>query len=92
MAERLVGSTGMHFRRAEMIKLKEPIKTLNSHNSHLSGTVPAKVHNSSTIMAWKVTEETTMVMNIQLLNMSWKTFIFSMSRLFTSLNIWYMEK
>lgn len=91
MAVYFVGSTGMHFRITAMIKLTAPIKMLNSHNSQLSGTVPAKVPKNSTIMAWKVTEETTMIMNIQLLNMSWKTFIFSISRLFISLNTWYVK-
>lgn len=86
LADSLDLSTGMHFRRTATSKLTAPIKTLANHNSQLSGTVSANVPKNSIIMTWKVTVETMTIINVQLSKMPLKTFIFSISRLFISLN------
>ncbi|MFS7977656.1 hypothetical protein Hanom_Chr10g00906611 [Helianthus anomalus] len=81
----------MHFKTTAIGMPTNPIPMLSNHRSRSRGTVLAKVPRNSTMMIWKTIVANMTPMNIQLLNIPRKMFIFSISRLFTSLNTYKSE-
>ena len=82
----------MHLRPTARIMLMAPITMQRSQCCQLKGTVLANAPRNSTMITWNPTVAVITATNTQLLNIPLNTFIFSISRLFTSLNTCFSSK